>query len=88
PDGTRLAVFRDTLTDGVLQVRVWSLPNGEVIGDYQLNTPVPFHFDAHMWVDGSPVLGVSTGQGVNLVNVATGEVVQSLADFPDQRDYQ
>lgn len=87
PDGTRLTVIRDPYNAYTLQVRVWSVPDGKIIGDYQLDTPIPIHFDAHMWVDGSPVLGVFTEQGMDLVRVDTGEVIQSLADFPDQKEY-
>lgn len=87
PDGTRLAVLLDIFNTYTLQVRVWSVPDGRVVGDYQLDPAISMHFDARMWVDGSPVLGTLTSQGVDLVRVDTGEVVQSLADFPDQKEY-
>lgn len=80
PDGARLAAVWGGVgyEDGVVSATVWEMPSGKLVGTYRRGSATTNQYDAHMWHEGSPVVGMLRGGRLDLVALTSGELVRSL----------
>lgn len=80
PDGTKLAAIWGGVgyEEGVVSTTVWDMPSGKLVGTYRRGSATTNQYDAHMWHEGSPVVGMLRDGRLDLIALTSGDLVRSL----------